>query len=48
MTSGDFVSKSLFFTNSSDAAHNNWELLNLSDDGLFGILSHDPAPSTWN
>ncbi|KAI1840011.1 hypothetical protein JX266_013783 [Neoarthrinium moseri] len=48
MTSGDFVSKSFFFTNSSDAAHNNWELLNLSDDGLFSILSHEPAPSTWN
>lgn len=47
-TDGEFVSKSFFFTNETDTSNNNWELLNLSDDGLYSILSNDPAPSTYN
>lgn len=47
-TDGEFISKQFFFTNATNQTHNTWELLNLSNDGLYSILSNDGGPSTWN
>lgn len=45
-----FVSKDFYFAapGSRNQTNTNWELLNLSNDGLYSILSNDGGPSTYN
>ncbi|ETS81497.1 hypothetical protein PFICI_06499 [Pestalotiopsis fici W106-1] len=45
---GEFISRQFYFTNATDQTHDTWELLNLSDDGLYSLLSNEHGPSTFN
>lgn len=47
-TDGEFISRQFYFTNATDETQNTWELLNLSDDGLYSLLSNQHGPSTFN
>lgn len=49
-TDGNYVSKEFFFTNATatNQTQGTFELYNLSDDGLYSLLSHAKPPSTYN
>ncbi|KAF2760851.1 hypothetical protein EJ05DRAFT_243986 [Pseudovirgaria hyperparasitica] len=47
-TDGDFISKQWFFSNDTTVGNNGWDLISVSRDGLYGILSSDGGPSMFN
>lgn len=44
-TDGEFISREFYFAN---ATLNTWTIINLSDDGLYSLLSDVHGPSTFN